>query len=143
MPAPDAGMAAPDAALGDAGFACRNAVPSNQLSSGHHNAGQDCQNACHNHGFTLSGTMFASATSTTPVTGATITVTDAAGQTFDVVTQLNGNFYTSNPVTFPVTVVASRCPSVQPMTAMIASGQGGCNENGCHQPGAQGWIHLP
>lgn len=132
-----------DAGADASGFACRDPVPAAQLGSGHHNAGQDCQQGCHNHGFTLSGTMFAAANSTTPVQGATVTVMDANGQTFDVVTQLDGNFYTSRTVAFPVTVIASSCPSVQPMVETIAAGNGGCNKTGCHTTAAQGRIHLP
>jgi hypothetical protein len=39
----------------------------------------------------------------------------AAGPTFDVVSQRNGNFYTSQAITFPITVTANLCPSVAPM----------------------------
>jgi hypothetical protein len=98
---------------------------------------------CHNHGFTLSGTLFAAPTGTTPLVGASITVVDANGAMFDMVSQRNGNFYTSNPVAFPVTLTASRCPDVQQMSAMVATGNGGCNKTGCHATGAQGQIHLP
>jgi hypothetical protein len=113
------------------------------VGSGHHNAGQDCMQGCHNHGFTMSGTLFAAANSTTPVVGASITVKDAQGMTFDMVTQQNGNFYTSNAVTFPVTVIASSCPDVHAMSGSIAAGNGGCNKTGCHAAGAQGKIYLP
>src|SRR5205807_3107939 len=73
--APDAGNGGnvtPDApgAPGDAAaFACRNPVPPAQLGDGHHNATQDCMNGCHNHGFTLSGTLTAAANSATAVQG--------------------------------------------------------------------------
>lgn len=128
---------------GSGGFACRNQVPSNQLSSGHHNAGQDCLNSCHNHGFTLAGTLYTSAAGATAIAGGTITVTDATGKTFDVVSQLDGNFYTSTAVTFPVTVIASECPNIEMMTAPLTSKQGGCNNTACHQPNATGRVHLP
>ena len=95
---------------------------------------------CHNHGFTLSGTIY---NGTTALSGASITVKDAANNTFDMVSQANGNFYTSNAITFPVTVTASLCPDVRPMTAQVMAGNGGCNKTGCHQAGAQGPIHLP
>ena len=136
---PDAAAASgtPDAATTASN--CKNKVTS--VGSGHHNPGQDCQQGCHNHGFTLSGTLFASSTSTTPVSGASITVKDANGVTFDMVTQADGNFYTANAVTFPVTVVASMCPSTHAMAGSITAGNGGCNKSGCH--GAQGRIFLP
>ena len=103
-------------------------------------------NSCHFHGFSLAGTMYSSASGGTAVAGATITVKDAAGHTFDMVTMTNGNFYTSTPVQFPVTVVASDCqlsPNPQPMTAALQSADAGCNKSGCHVSGAQGHIHLP
>jgi hypothetical protein len=129
------------AASDAAGFACRNKVAS--VGSGHHNPGQDCQGACHNHGFTLGGTIYAAANSTTSLSGATITVTDATGKSFDVVSQANGNFYTSQAIKFPVTVTASACPSVAPMVAQVTATMDGCNQSGCHVTGAQGRIHLP
>jgi hypothetical protein len=146
---PDAaagGGVSPDAAPVGGGGAdasnCKTAVTAN-LTSGHHNAGQDCMQGCHNHGFTLSGTLYASANGGTPVTGGTITVTDAKGVTFDMVTQLNGNFWTANAITFPITVVSSLCPNTNAMVSQVTAGNGGCNKTGCHTGGAQGSIHLP
>ena len=121
---------------------CVNQVTT-ALGDGHHNPGQDCMNACHNHGFTLAGTIYSSPNSNTAVTGATVSVTDANGQKIAIVTQLNGNFYTSQAVAFPVTVNASSCPNIQKMTAQVAQGQGGWNRVGCHTTGGQGQIHLP
>src|SRR5262245_16680908 len=66
-------------------FPCKNAVTT-ALSGGHHNAGQDCLQGCHNHGFTLSGTLY-DAAGTTALPGASITVKDAGGKTFDMVAQ--------------------------------------------------------
>jgi len=131
---------------GDAGttnslYPCKNVVAANLLSSGHHNAGQDCMQGCHNHGFTLSGTLY-NAAGTAALPGGSITVKDANGATFDMVAQQNGNFYTSQAIAFPITVYASDCPTSTPMSASIASGNGGCNKSGCHATGAQGHIHL-
>ena len=103
-------------------------------------------NACHNHGFTLAGTLYSSATGGSAVSGASITVKDATGHTFDIVTQANGNFYTSTAVQFPVTVYASECEISQTsevMTASLQSTDRGCNKVGCHTPSGQGRIHLP
>jgi len=137
---PDGGAADGATVTADAAtFACRNKVTSG-IGNGHHNAGQDCQGGCHNHGFTLSGTIYAG---TTALSGATITVKDATNHTFDVVSQANGNFYTINAVVFPITVVASMCPDVAKMSSQITSGNGGCNKSGCHTTTAQGRIHLP
>jgi hypothetical protein len=136
MGTPDAGMMAPP---------CKNKVTS--VGSGHHNAGQDCMNSCHFHGFTLAGTLYTAATGGSAISGASITVKDASGQTFDIVSQADGNFYTSNPVQFPVTVYASECQIQQggvPMMATVTSQQsGGCNASGCHTTSSQGRIHLP
>lgn len=113
------------------------------MGSGHHHPGEDCQGSCHNHGFSLGGTIFAAANSTAPLSGATLAVLDAAGKTFDVVSQGNGNFYTSTPVAFPVTVTASLCPNVAPMITKVTATMDGCNKGGCHAASAQGVIHLP
>jgi hypothetical protein len=139
---PDAGNTNPDAGM--SGPPCKNKVTS--VGSGHHNAGQDCMNSCHFHGFTLAGTLYSAASGGSAISGASITVKDASGQTFDIVSQADGNFYTSNPVQFPVTVYASECQIQQagvPMTATISSGGAGCNQGGCHTTSAQGRIHLP
>ena len=135
----DAASPTPD---GPAAVQCKDKVTSG-IGSGQHNAGQDCNQGCHNHGFTLAGTLYAGLNSNTPVVGATITVTDANGKTFDIISQQNGNFYTKTAVTFPVKVVASSCPDTQPMIGTIAAGNGGCLKSGCHQAGGAGKIHLP
>jgi hypothetical protein len=135
-PTPDA-PAGSGSDSGTSGFQCRN--PQAAPGSGNHNAGQDCMGSCHNHGFTLAGTLFNNGVA---VVGASITVADANGATFDMVTMRNGNFYTSKTIAFPVHVVASSCPNVAMMSGPIAQGQG-CNKSGCHVAGAQGQIHLP
>src|SRR5262249_38156694 len=105
------------------GLQCKNLVTAG-LVSGHHNPGQDCQQGCHNHGFTLSGTLYTAGGAT--LAGGTVTVKDAMGTTFDVVSQLNGNFYTANAVVFPVSVYASDCPAATRMVGTIPAGSGGC-----------------
>lgn len=134
----------PDAATADApGNGCINPVSAANYGDGHHNPGQDCMNACHNHGFTVAGTLFAGLNSATPVPGATIRVVDANNQTTDIVTQANGNFYISTAVTAPLTVLASSCPNIQRMTATVSLSGGvvGCNQTNCHVSGNR--IHLP
>jgi hypothetical protein len=144
---PDAGTTSPDgngATGADAAvFACRDRVDNATLSNGHHNAGMDCLQGCHNHGFSLAGTLYTTAGGGTPVKGGSVTVVDANGQTFDMVSQLNGNYYTTKPVTFPVKVTASLCPDIKPMSASIPSGSGGCNKSGCHTAAAAGRVHVP
>ena len=143
--APAGSIDAPGSGSGSgsgSGNGCINQV-TGTLPDGHHNPGQDCQNACHNHGFTMSGMIFTSINSNTAVVGATVVVKDANNQTVKMVTATNGNFYTSTPVAFPVTVLATECPNVANMTAQVTQGNGGCNKSGCHSAGAQGQIHLP
>jgi len=142
-PDPDAGMGMPTTDAMTAAFACRNPVAP-APANGHHNAGQDCQQGCHNHGFTFSGTLYTSAAGAAILAGATITATDAAGKVVDVVSNTNGNFYSSTPVTFPLTMHVSSCPTIQQMSATVTAADGGCNKTGCHVAGGSpGRVHLP
>jgi hypothetical protein len=135
-PTPDAGMAGPP---------CINKQAS--PGSGHHNAGQDCNGACHDHGFTLAGTLYTTPTGFTAITGATIVAKDAGGHTIQMVSMDDGNFYTTTPVQFPVTVYATECQISQTASQMsatvLSSSNGGCNKSGCHTTSAQGHVHLP
>ncbi len=138
--APDADPAAPDAG---STLTCRDEVAN--PGNGEHNAGQACI-ACHaaNGGpdYSVAGTLYSDAAGTAPVAGATITVVDAAGVEVDLVTRTNGNFWTEQNLTFPVRVMASRCPTAVPMIASVSNGD--CNVGGCHAAGApSGRIHLP
>jgi hypothetical protein len=121
---------------------CRPKVAAN-LPDGEHNPGQDCNGACHDHGFTLAGTLYTSAAGTAPFTGGTITIIDANGVVTDAVSASNGNFYTSKAVAFPAKVIASACPDVRPMVTLVTQADGGCYKGGCHVAGATGPIHVP
>lgn len=124
-------------------FTCRNKITMG-LDNGHHNPGQDCQQGCHDHGFFMSGTMYSSASGGPPVVGASITFVDANGVTGDMQTNLNGNFWWSLPVAFPVRIIASMCPDIQPMMMMVDAAGAGCNKGGCHSGGGSpGRVHLP
>src|SRR5882724_2348069 len=90
------------------------------VGDGHHNAGQDCMNGCHAHGFTFAGTLYNNITGGTAVIGAHIVVTDANNQKIDIFSQQNGNFYTSATVAFPLTVLATSCPNIQHMSSTVA-----------------------
>ncbi len=128
-----------DAASGSGtNLPCENATTPN--GDGHHYAGMDCLNGCHDHGFTLAGTLFTNATGNQPVPGATITIVDSNNQTIDLVTASNGNFYTRQALAFPVLTMASQCPSAVKMNAAVAASGRGCN--GCHVVGLS-QIHLP
>jgi hypothetical protein len=109
-----------------------------------HNAGQECL-SCHAGGqnpllrWTLAGTVFADSFGTTPRGGATVDIVDARGQELKLVTDVQGNFYTTSAVTFPITVNASACPSTKSMVGKPP--MGGCNGAGCHD--ATRPIFLP
>ena len=60
---------------------------------GHHNTGKSCFENCHNHGFTLAGTLYLNSTGNTAFSGATITITDDNNQTPRYRRELDGNFY--------------------------------------------------
>lgn len=113
---------------------------SSALPNGRHNAGKDCL-GCHNGGqaiaFTVGGTLFDSPAGANAVAGATIVLLEANGRTTKLITASNGNFYTTAPLSFPLKVSASKCPSTTPMVDPVSGG--GCN--GCHGSGNR--VHLP
>ena len=119
---------------------CRNAAT--PPSDGHHFPGQSCFQNCHNHGFTLAGTLYTNDTGNSGFSGANITILDSNNQTTNIVTSQNGNFYTSANIAFPVLVVASACPSAVKMNVAVAATGRGCNVGGCH-PSGPTQIHLP
>lgn len=145
-PTPDASTGSntgtPDAG-NTGGFQCKQ--HSTSYGSGHHNPGQDCMQ-CHSD-FSVAGTLYTTATGSTPIAGATITIKDGSGQTEDLVTNANGNFYSFNAHSFPITAWASDCSITQNAQMMVSqvqsSSNGGCNMSGCHRTTAQGHIHLP
>lgn len=139
---PDAG--AEDPGVDGAPAACRETVP--DVGGGEHNPGQACI-ACHlaegAPQFTLAGTLYTDAAGTAPVVGGTIIVTDATGASVDMITQANGNFWTTQALTYPVRVAASQCPDTVPMAGAITAA-GDCNAGGCHAAGSSsGRVHLP
>jgi hypothetical protein len=130
--------AAIDADMIDAALACKQ--PNIIHGDGKHNPGMDCMSGCHNHGFSIAGTLYES-DGVTPAANATITIVDAANNSQDIVTSTNGNFFSFIPALPPVTVTGSLCPSTQVMVAKPTTGA--CNSGGCHEPGGvQGTIHL-
>jgi hypothetical protein len=139
---PDAGAIRwPDAANGQSNnLPCKNTV-SPAPTLGRHNPGKCCFDSCHNHGFTLAGTLYTNATGNTGFAGATISIVDAQNKALDIVVNSNGNFYTSTPLSFPVLVLASACPSAVKMEGSTPNGQ--CNAAGCHVGGTALQMHLP
>jgi len=107
---------------------------------GHHNAGLNCL-GCHTGAgaplWTAAGTMYNSAGG--PVAGATITLVDATNKTITLVSAQNGNFWTTTPLSMPLTVKASKCPS---SIQMSSKAQASCNS--CHTAsGNPGRIKMP
>jgi hypothetical protein len=90
--------------------------------------------------WSIAGTLYDAASGGAAVSAATIEVTDADGNVLQLATASNGNFYTDQAVSFPITVRASKCPSNAPMTDAI-SGSGSCNQSGCHTSAMR--VHLP
>lgn len=126
----DGGTTIADAAATDAGKKnnCIDGVAS--PGSGKHHAGDDCL-GCHDtqsKRWTIAGTLYSAATGGNAVAGATIEVVDATGKVVKLTTYSNGNFYTTTPVTKPLTVRATKCPNDRPMVGKVNDGS--CN--GCH-----------
>ncbi|HEY3354333.1 MAG TPA: hypothetical protein VGQ83_13860 [Polyangia bacterium] len=89
--------------------------------------------------FTLAGTMYTDAAGSAKAAGVTVHVSDANGQTLALVSGNDGAFYTTQAITFPVSIRASKCPTVQEMPAQASSGD--CNQAGCHASGNR--VHVP
>jgi len=128
VPGVDASVAPPDAAP-----TCKNAVQ--VTDDGHHHPGEACM-SCHNDPivtkvWTIAGTVYKAGT-TDPLPGATVTVIDSTGKEFDLVSSLNGNFWTDRPLTPPYTTSVSQCPSTFHMQSSAVAGD--CNS--CHQLGS-------
>jgi hypothetical protein len=145
VPVPDAAPPPPDAPPPPT---CKNAT--NTIADGHHNPGLDCMAGnCHGPAsqdptaprWTVAGTLYEKLpTGPKILPYATITITDATGVKLDLVSSLNGNFYSDRTLTYPITVYASECPALQPMTEQVQNGS--CNA--CHLNGSkQGVIYLP
>jgi hypothetical protein len=110
--------------------------------------GVDCTQ-CHKPGtfphWTAAGTIYldraAAADQGEP--GVVVHLTDSLGKTLALTTNEVGNFYTAEPLEFPIHVEVERLGQRLPMP--IPTPRGGCN--GCHnqppQNGAPGRIYAP
>ena len=135
----------PDGSGGNAN--CDNLVTAG-LPDGHHDPGQSCITAgCHDGGaadgtaYTAAGTAYKGTGTATPYAGATIHLIDANGNDIAVVTAGNGNFFTDQPVAYPVQTKISSCPYTLAMSTQVPAGQGSCNKAGCHDANLP--ISLP
>jgi hypothetical protein len=141
----DASVDAPKLMWVDASMGGGNTLPCENVivpspTNGNHFPGQSCFQNCHNHGFTLAGTLYTNSTGNSGFEGATITITDSNNVTLKLVTAVNGNFYTRQALTFPVLTMASACPSAVRMTLAVAESGRACNS--CHASGPN-QMHLP
>jgi hypothetical protein len=157
---PDARQGAPDAAEGtpDAGGAdadplapdaapdnflvCREPGPAPSPASGMHNAGEACMQ-CHGAGgiaprWYAAGTLY-QANRVTGRAGVNVTVKDANNKIVNMVSANNGNFWTPEPLVYPLYVFASLCPDINSMGQEVPDG---ANCNGCHNGGVRGRITL-
>jgi hypothetical protein len=119
--------------------------PATAMTDGYHHPGEDCL-MCHYQGgegppFTFGGTLYTSSGGSTALAGGTFHLIDAMGTDVIVVSQLNGNFWSTDLVTFPVVAFGSLCPDVKPMIAPLTETDGSCNRAGCHTSGFR--LHVP
>lgn len=130
----DGGSAAPDASLADPNCAPLGSANGN----GKHNDGRNCVSTnCHDGqgkppGWTLAGTLYEDKEGSAPVAGGTMIFSDANGKEIRLVTARNGNFYTLEPLVFPLRAKASICPNTVGMPDEITESMAGCNATGCH-----------
>lgn len=116
-------------------FVCEREVA--PPGTGHHNPGMPClTSGCHRGGggpeFTVGGTLYDSKSGNLPFPGATIVILDGDGNRFEVPTAENGNFWSTEPMVFPLLLRASQCPLDEAMISLSQSGD--CNRGGCHGP---------
>jgi hypothetical protein len=115
-------------------------------ADGHHNPGQECL-GCHDDNsadgaprYTIAGTLYDGPSGNNPKVGATIIISDALDREFRMVTTLNGNFYMSAELAFPIRSKVSGCPKTKSMQGFSI---GNCNQAGCHSAAdAQGRVYL-
>jgi hypothetical protein len=141
----DSGMTGgPDALVADPNCEPAGTSPGN----GMHNAGRNCITAgCHDGNsrppkWTIAGTLYSDRAGSGIIPGATMVFTDANGTEVKIITADNGNFYTGQAITFPVTAKASLCPNSITDPMMITEADAACNATGCHDIGGRR-IFLP
>lgn len=115
------------------------AEPVAPTGDGHHRPGDDCL-SCHRQGgdatpYTFAGTLYADGGGAAPAAGVTLHLKDAAGLDVTVVTEANGNFWSTEVVAFPMVAFVARCPDVAPMVTPLGATDLGCNRAGCHTSG--------
>ena len=138
-PFADADPLAPDADTPDC------VPPTLAPGTGYHFPGEDCI-ACHRQAggappFTIGGTLYSDEEGTMPIAGETVVIDDAYGNRLAVVTEDNGNFYSIDPISFPVKTYLAVCPTVVPMVTDVPQSSASCNSAACHTNGFR--VHVP
>ena len=142
----DGATATPDADPPDAGPTCDDRFVTG--SNGVHKQGQACLTGCHTAttngpALSVAGTLYTDPAGTAPIEGAAIHIRDADGNDLPLRTAANGNFWTDQPVRFPITAYATSCPDLTAKVNAVDQAQNGgnCNRAGCHAGGSR--VHLP
>lgn len=78
--------------------------------------------------WTAAGTVFADADGTEPLVGAIVRVTDADGNVVEMTSNAVGNFYTADPLTFPILAEVEKDGEIVEMQGEQSTGA--CNS--CH-----------
>lgn len=109
--------------------------------SGNSHRGEPCMaGGCHLTGntgtgapaFSISGTVSTASDGATPKPGATVKTTFGSN-TIVSVADADGNFYSTQTVTYPAKTLATACPTLTPMVGQLQTGNGNCNN--CHKTG--------
>ncbi len=114
-------------------------------ADGYHFPGEDCI-TCHQQAggappFTVGGTLYSDEVGSAPAPGVTIVIDDFFGNRFSMVTEENGNFYSIDPITFPIKTYLAVCPTIIPMLSNVPQASASCNSAACHTAGFR--VHLP
>lgn len=141
---PDANVSSPPDAAPDNFLTCREAAtpPVPRIL---HNAGENCM-MCHGEGgiaprWYAAGTAYQDGAGRQAAAGVNITIKDATGKIVNIVTASNGNFWTPEPLQYPLYTFISSCPDIQSMGVEVpAARAGSCNS--CHNGNELPRINL-
>jgi hypothetical protein len=116
---------------------CAEPVP--PTGDGHHRAGDDCL-SCHRQGgdatpYTFAGTLYADSGGTAAAPGVTLHLLNGDGALVTVITEGNGNFWSTEAIAMPAVAFVARCPEPEPMVTPLGERDLGCNRAGCHTSG--------
>ena len=105
--------------------------PVTTTDDGHHYEGNACL-GCHNGStaveFGAAGTLYADPAGATALSGFSVSIIDANDTQVDVISALNGNFYSFDAIAFPAVAYVSACPDTVAMPIKLTLGD--CNS--CH-----------